>query len=79
MSQLLIQIIAIGTKNFFLVSILYGGHNSPNSFNIMHSTTHKQWLLLFPSNKLKKIEMQKHKDSDNINVKCKYCNWASKF
>ncbi len=23
--------------------------------------------------------MQKHKDSDNINVKCKYCNYAPKF
>jgi hypothetical protein len=33
-----------------------------------------QRLLLFPSNKHKKFEMQKHKDSDNISVKCKYCN-----
>jgi hypothetical protein len=38
-----------------------------------------QSLLLFPSNKHKKCEMQKHKDSDNINVKCKYCNYAPKF
>jgi len=33
-----------------------------------------QRLLLFPSNKQKKIEMQKHKDNDNISVKCKYYN-----
>jgi len=33
-----------------------------------------QSLLLFPSNKHKKFEMQKHKDSDNITVKCKYYN-----
>jgi hypothetical protein len=29
---------------------------------------------LFPSSKHKKCEMQKHKDSDNISVKCKYYN-----
>jgi len=33
-----------------------------------------QRLLLFPSNKHKKCEMQKHKDSDNISVKYKYYN-----
>jgi len=33
-----------------------------------------QRLLLFPSNKHKKFEMQKHKDSDDIGVKCKYWN-----
>jgi hypothetical protein len=34
-----------------------------------------QKLLLFPNNKAKKFEVQKHKDSDNISVKCKYyCN-----
>jgi hypothetical protein len=33
-----------------------------------------QRLLLFPSNKQNKFEMQKHKDSDNISVKCKYYN-----
>jgi hypothetical protein len=33
-----------------------------------------QMLLLFLSNKHKKCEMQKHKDSDNINVKCNYYN-----
>jgi hypothetical protein len=33
-----------------------------------------QRLLLFLSNKQKKCEMQKHKDSDNISVKCKYYN-----
>jgi hypothetical protein len=33
-----------------------------------------QKLLLFPSNKHKMFEMQKHKDSDNINVKCRYYN-----
>jgi hypothetical protein len=33
-----------------------------------------QKLLLFPSSKHKKCEMQKHKDSDNISVKCKYYN-----
>jgi hypothetical protein len=33
-----------------------------------------QRLLLFPSNKHKKFEMQKHKDNDSISVKCRYCN-----
>jgi hypothetical protein len=33
-----------------------------------------QSLLLFPSNKHKKCEMQKHRDNDNISVKCKYYN-----
>jgi hypothetical protein len=37
-----------------------------------------QRLLLFPSNKHKKCEMQKHKDNDNINVKCRYCKKAPK-
>jgi hypothetical protein len=40
MSQLLIKIVAIGTKNFILESILYGGNHSPNSLNIMYSHTH---------------------------------------
>jgi len=31
-----------------------------------------QKLLLFPSNKAKKFELQKHKDNDNIGVKCRY-------
>jgi hypothetical protein len=31
MSQLLIKIVAIGTKKFILQSILYGGNHSPNS------------------------------------------------
>jgi hypothetical protein len=78
MSQLLIKIVAIGTKNSVLESILYGGNHSPNFLNIMYSTHMKsnmtQRLLLFPSNKHKKCEMEKHKDNDNINVKCKYCN-----
>ncbi len=79
MCQLLIKIVAIGNKNFVLKSILYGGNHSPHSLNIMYSThTMKsnmaQRLLLFPSNKHKQCEMQKHKDNDNINVKCKYCN-----
>ncbi len=38
MSQLLIKIVAIGTKNFVLESILYGENHSPNSLNIMYST-----------------------------------------
>jgi hypothetical protein len=38
MSQLLIKIVAIGTKFFVLESILYGGNHSPNSLNIMYST-----------------------------------------
>jgi hypothetical protein len=33
-----------------------------------------QRLLLFPSNKHKIFEMQKHKESDNISIKCMYCN-----
>jgi len=33
-----IMIVAIGTKKFVLISILYGGNHSPNSLNIMHST-----------------------------------------
>ncbi len=80
MSQLLIKIITIGTKFFVFKSILYEINHSPNSLNIMYSThtymksNMAQRLLLFPSNKHKKCEMQKHKDSDNINVKCKYCN-----
>jgi hypothetical protein len=78
MSQLLINIVSISTKNFVLESILYGRNHSPNSLNIMYSTHMKsnmaQMLLLFPSNKHKKCEMKKHKDSDNINVKCNYCN-----
>jgi hypothetical protein len=31
-------------------------------------------LLLFPSNMHKNCEMQKHKDNDNISVKCRHCN-----
>jgi hypothetical protein len=31
-----------------------------------------QRLLLFPSNKQNKIEMQKHKNSDNLNDKCRF-------
>jgi hypothetical protein len=38
MFQLLIKIVAIGTNNFVLKSILYGGNHSPNSLNIMYST-----------------------------------------
>ncbi len=37
-----------------------------------------QSLLLFSSNKHKKCEMQKQKDIDNINVKCRYYNQAPK-
>jgi hypothetical protein len=37
-----------------------------------------QRLLLFPNNKHKKFEIQKHKDSNNISVKCRYCNEAPK-
>jgi hypothetical protein len=44
----------------------------------MYSTHMKsnmpQRLLLFPNNKHKKFEMQEHKDSGNIIVKCKYYN-----
>jgi hypothetical protein len=29
---------------------------------------------LFPSNKHKNFEIKKHKDSDNISVKCMYYN-----
>ncbi len=39
-------------------------------------STMAQRLLLFPTYNHKKCEMQKHKDSDNINVKCRYCNSA---
>jgi hypothetical protein len=64
MSQLLIKIVAIGTKNFVLESILYGGNHSPNSLNIMYSTHLKsnmaQRLVVFPNNKHKMCEMQKH-------------------
>jgi hypothetical protein len=38
MFQILIKIVAISTKNFFLESILYGGNHTPNSLNIMYST-----------------------------------------
>jgi hypothetical protein len=62
MSQLLIKIVAIGTKKFVLELILYGGNHSPNSLNIMYSThtwsNMPQRLLLFPSNKHKFFEMQ---------------------
>jgi hypothetical protein len=63
MSQLLIKIVAIGTKKIFLVSILYGGHNSPNSLNIMPSThtlnliCHKGYYFFQVISK--KIKMQK--------------------
>jgi len=33
-----------------------------------------QRLLLFPSNKHKKCEMQIHNESDNISVECRYYN-----
>jgi hypothetical protein len=82
MFQLLIKIVAIGTNNFVIESMLYRRNHSPNSLNIMYSTQMKsnvaQKLLLFPSSKHKKCEMQQHKDSDNISVKCKYCNYAPK-
>jgi hypothetical protein len=78
MFQLLIKIVAIGTNNFVLELILYGGNHSPNFLNIMYSThmnfNMAQRLLLFPSNEHKQCQMQKHKDSDNISVKCRYCN-----
>jgi hypothetical protein len=78
MFQILIKIVAIGNKFFVLKSILYGGNHSPNSLNNMYSTHMKsnmpQSLLLFPSNMHKKFEMQKHKDNDDISVKCKYYN-----
>jgi len=45
MSQLLIKIVAISTKNFVLESILYGGNHSPNSLNIMYST--HTWSLIW--------------------------------
>jgi hypothetical protein len=38
MSQFLIKIVAINTKNFVLKSILYGRNHSPTSLNIMYST-----------------------------------------
>jgi hypothetical protein len=38
MSQLPIKIVAIGTKNFVLKLILYGGYHSPNFLNFMYST-----------------------------------------
>jgi len=38
MSQLLIKIVTIGTKNLVLEIILYEGNYSPNSLNIMYST-----------------------------------------
>jgi hypothetical protein len=41
-------------------------------FNIHMKFNMAQRLLLFPSNKHKKCEMQKDKDSDNISVKCRY-------
>jgi hypothetical protein len=34
----------------------------------------KETIITFVTYKHKKIEMQKHKDNDNINVKCRYCN-----
>jgi hypothetical protein len=78
MSQLLIKIISIGIKKIVFKSILYGGNHSLNFLNIMYSTHMKfnmpQKWLLFPSNKHKIFEMQKHKDNDNIPIKCKYCN-----
>ncbi len=43
-------------------------------FNTHMKSNMPQRLLLFPSNKHKKIEMQEHKYNDNINVKCKYYN-----
>jgi hypothetical protein len=50
MPQLLIKIVAISTKNFLLESI-----EETMKYNM------PQRLLLFPSNKHKKFEMQKHK------------------
>jgi len=66
MSQLSIKIVTIGTKNFVLESILYGGNHSPiffehHVFNIHLKSNMAQRLLLFPSNKHKMCEMQKHK------------------
>jgi len=61
MSQLLIKIVAIHINKFVLESILYGGSHSPNScfhaFNAHMKSNMPQRLLLFPSNKPKKIEM----------------------
>jgi hypothetical protein len=84
MNRCLIKIVAISTKKFVLRSILFGRNHSPNSLNIMYSTHtlslifHKGYYC-FQVISLKIIEMQKHKDNDNINVKCRYCNQAPKF
>jgi hypothetical protein len=43
-------------------------------FNTHMESNMPQRLLLFPSNKHKKFEMQKHNDSDSIGVKCRNCN-----
>jgi hypothetical protein len=43
-------------------------------FNTHMKSNMAQRLLLFPSNKHKQFEMQKHMDSDNISVKCRYYN-----
>ncbi len=47
-------------------------------FNTHMKSNMAQRLLLFPINKHKKCEMQKHNDSDNISVECRYCNQAPK-
>jgi len=55
-----ITIVAIGTKKFVLISILYGGNHSPNSehhaFNRHIKSNMPQKLLLFPSNKQKNLK-----------------------
>jgi len=62
-----------------LFSFLDSQLNPSKSLGVRHMKSNMaQRLLFFPSNKHKKCEMQKHKDSDNISVKCKYCNYAPK-
>jgi hypothetical protein len=79
MSQLPIKIVAIDIK-FFCFKINFVWRKPyPEFFEHLVFNTHMksnmaQRLLSFPSNKHKKCEMQKHKDSDNISVKCKYWN-----
>jgi hypothetical protein len=64
MSQLLIKIVAIGTKNFVLESTLYGGNHSPNSLNIMYST-HTRSLIWHKGYYCFQV-------INTNNVKCKY-------
>ncbi len=47
-------------------------------FNTHMKSNMPQRLLLFPSNKHQKFQMQKHKTNDNISVKCKYYKQAPK-